>query len=49
MFQPSMIHLQALKENGSKTTQVFYKNAHKMYNTFCEHWEPKMRFYKISI
>ena len=32
MFRPSLGHPQALKENGSKTTQIFYKNAL---------WDPK--------
>ena len=32
MFRPSLGHLQALKENRSKITQIFYKNAL---------WDPK--------
>ena len=32
MFRPSLGHPKALKENGSKTTQIFYKNAL---------WDPK--------
>jgi len=32
MFRPSLAHLQALKENRAKITQILYKN---------ELWDPK--------